>query len=276
MDMNSDFRRQNNSFNIQDNLSYFMQTPPVSWAIIRGSRDYPQINGTVWFYQLSKGTLVIAEINGLPKNNSPCNNPIFAFHIHEGNSCAPQQPPQRPIPQPQPPQRPMPQPQPPQRPTPQPQPPQRPMPQPQPPQRPMPQPQPPQRPTPQPQPPQRPTPQPQPPQRPTPQIPPIQIIPIIPPFTNRSSRNSGQNTESFPNSGTHYNPHRCQHPYHAGDMPPLFSADGYAFLSFVTNRFTAKEIRGRTIILHSQTDDFTTQPSGNSGTKIACGVIEPS
>ena len=236
MDMNSDFRRQNNSFNIQDNLSYFMQTPPVSWAIIRGSRDYPQINGTVWFYQLSKGTLVIAEINGLPKNNSPCNNPIFAFHIHEGNSCAPQQPPQRPIPQPQPPQRPMPQPQPPQ----------------------------------------RPTPQPQPPQRPTPQIPPIQIIPIIPPFTNRSSRNSGQNTESFPNSGTHYNPNRCPHPYHAGDMPPLFSADGYAFLSFVTNRFTAKEIRGRTIILHSQTDDFTTQPSGNSGTKIACGVIEPS
>ena len=65
----------------------------------------------------------------------------------------------------------------------------------------------------------------------------------------------------------------CNHPYHAGDLPPLFSANGLGFSAFLTNRFVAEEIKGKTIIIHSNPDDFTTQPSGNSGIKIACGVI---
>jgi Cu-Zn family superoxide dismutase len=80
-------------------------------------------------------------------------------------------------------------------------------------------------------------------------------------------------SDPFPSSGTHYNPNNCPHPYHAGDMPPLFGANGYAFLTFVTSRFTVNEIIGKTIIIHSMPDDFTTNPSGNSGEKIACGVI---
>ena len=40
-----------------------------------------------------------------------------------------------------------------------------------------------------------------------------------------------------------------------------------------TNRFTVREVLGSVIIIHSSPDDFTTQPSGNSGTKIACGKI---
>lgn len=83
----------------------------------------------------------------------------------------------------------------------------------------------------------------------------------------------GNGEEPFPNTSTHYNPNSCPHPYHAGDLPPLFGAGGYAFSAFLTNRFTIPEIIGKTIIIHSSPDDFTTQPSGNSGTKIACGEI---
>ena len=85
---------------------------------------------------------------------------------------------------------------------------------------------------------------------------------------------TGDDTDYFKNAMTHYNPKNCNHPYHAGDMPPLFSAGGRAFSAFLTDRFTVKEIIGKTVIIHSMPDDFTTQPSGNSGEKIACGVIQ--
>ncbi len=71
----------------------------------------------------------------------------------------------------------------------------------------------------------------------------------------------------------HFNPEGTFHPYHAGDMPPLFENDGYAYLSFFTNRFSVNEIIGKVVIIHSEPDDFTTQPGGNSGEKIACGKI---
>ncbi len=77
----------------------------------------------------------------------------------------------------------------------------------------------------------------------------------------------------FPNTGSHYNPDNREHPNHAGDLPPLLSANGRALLAVLTNRFTVNDIIGRTVVIHSNPDDFTTQPSGNSGTKIACGVI---
>ncbi|MBR0442811.1 MAG: superoxide dismutase family protein [Clostridia bacterium] len=77
----------------------------------------------------------------------------------------------------------------------------------------------------------------------------------------------------FANTGMHDNPTNCPHPYHAGDLPPLFSANGFAFGACLTNRFTVNEIDGKTVVIHSAPDDFTTQPAGNSGTKIACGEI---
>lgn len=84
---------------------------------------------------------------------------------------------------------------------------------------------------------------------------------------------SGNEDDPFANAGTHYNPKNCPHPYHAGDMPPLFGVGGRAFLAFLTDRFTVDEVIGKTVIIHDSPDDFTTQPSGNSGKKIACGVI---
>ena len=84
---------------------------------------------------------------------------------------------------------------------------------------------------------------------------------------------TGNGTDPFADAMTHYNPGGCPHPAHAGDMPPLFVNQGYAFQAFLTGRFTVREIVGKTVIIHSSTDDFTTQPSGNAGIKIACGQI---
>lgn len=141
-------------------------------ARIHGSCDYKNIKGTVLFRQGKCGTIVTAEIWGLPNSCEECKNNIFAFHIHSGSEC------------------------------------------------------------------------------------------------------SGNKTDPFANAGMHYNPNDCDHPNHAGDLPPLFANNGYAYLSTVINRFTVDEIIGKTVIIHQMPDDFTTQPSGNSGKKIACGEIK--
>ena len=41
-----------------------------------------------------------------------------------------------------------------------------------------------------------------------------------------------------------------------------------------TDRFRPVDVIDKTVIIHDNSDDFKTQPSGNSGNKIACGVIE--
>lgn len=84
---------------------------------------------------------------------------------------------------------------------------------------------------------------------------------------------SGNQSDPFANARMHYNPHQCPHPQHAGDMPPLFSNQGYALSVFYTERFRVKDIIGKTVIVHEKIDDFSTQPSGNAGEKIACGEI---
>lgn len=80
--------------------------------------------------------------------------------------------------------------------------------------------------------------------------------------------------EDFPKTGAHYNPLNSAHPEHSGDLPPLLSCSGDAFMQVKTNRFRVRDIIGRTVIIHGNTDDFKTQPSGNAGEKIACGVIK--
>lgn len=74
-------------------------------------------------------------------------------------------------------------------------------------------------------------------------------------------------------TGGHYNPKNLTHPYHAGDLPPLFSNEGYAFLSFVTTRFIIADVIGKAVVIHDSPDDFTTQPAGNSGTRLVCAEI---
>ena len=83
----------------------------------------------------------------------------------------------------------------------------------------------------------------------------------------------GNESDPFADTGKHYDRSDCPHPQHSGDMPPLFGNRGFALSAFLTDRFTVDEIIGKTVVIHSMPDDFTTQPSGNSGKKIACGLI---
>lgn len=161
-----------NRNNTYPNFANLLRRRPNAWAKINGSVDYPEIYGVVRFYQTVYGVLVVSNIGGLPNVNGYCESPVFAFHIHEGDSC------------------------------------------------------------------------------------------------------TGNADDPFFNVKSHYNPYNCLHPYHSGDLPPLFGANGYAFSAFLTDRFSVNEIVGRTVIIHSSPDDFMTQPSGNAGEKIACGVIQ--
>lgn len=77
----------------------------------------------------------------------------------------------------------------------------------------------------------------------------------------------------YANTGGHFNPANHPHPSHAGDLPPLLSCHGKAYLSMLTDRFAVAEIIGKTVVIHSGPDDFRSQPAGNAGEKIACGLI---
>ena len=59
----------------------------VAFARIKGSPLYPNLHGRVLFKQEDYGTVVTAEIYGLPVSAKKCASNIFAFHIHEGLSC---------------------------------------------------------------------------------------------------------------------------------------------------------------------------------------------
>lgn len=83
----------------------------------------------------------------------------------------------------------------------------------------------------------------------------------------------GNCTDSFQKTGEHYNPEELPHPEHAGDLPSLLSVNGYAWMAFYDQRLTIEDILGRSIVIHKQRDNYTTQPSGDSGEKIGCGVI---
>jgi Cu-Zn family superoxide dismutase len=85
-------------------------------------------------------------------------------------------------------------------------------------------------------------------------------------------------------TGGHFNPLAKPHgnpvvpDHHAGDMPMLVAdASGNAALIVELDVMTVgsgiTDIVGRGLIVHKDPDDFTTQPTGNSGARVACGVI---
>jgi Cu-Zn family superoxide dismutase len=92
---------------------------------------------------------------------------------------------------------------------------------------------------------------------------------------------------AFSTAGGHYNPLGKQHGLsnaagpHAGDAPNVVvPASGFAKVSFTTNRVTLTpgtislfDADGSSIVVHANADDQVSQPSGNSGPRIACGVI---
>lgn len=79
--------------------------------------------------------------------------------------------------------------------------------------------------------------------------------------------------DAFSEAGSHYNPNNQLHGGHAGDLPVLWAPEGKAYMSVYTPLFTPRQVVGRTVMIHENPDDFRTQPSGNSGIRIACGTI---
>lgn len=83
----------------------------------------------------------------------------------------------------------------------------------------------------------------------------------------------GNREDAFAQAGSHLNFQKTLHPRHTGDLPPLLVSDGMAYMEVYSGRFYPEEVVGKTIIIHDMPDDFKSQPSGNSGRKIACGEI---
>jgi Cu-Zn family superoxide dismutase len=86
-------------------------------------------------------------------------------------------------------------------------------------------------------------------------------------------------------AGAHFNPTNQQHgnpqaqPHHAGDMLNVKSdAQGVAEVSIDNPDVSLQtgqpnDIIGKALVLHAKPDDYKTQPSGDSGDRIACGVV---
>ena len=85
-------------------------------------------------------------------------------------------------------------------------------------------------------------------------------------------------------AGGHFNPTGKPHgnpdvpDHHSGDIPMLDAdAAGNASLSMDLGAMSlgsgATDIVGKAVIVHKDADDYTTQPTGNSGARVACGVI---
>lgn len=83
----------------------------------------------------------------------------------------------------------------------------------------------------------------------------------------------------------HFNPYGKPHgrgaERHAGDLPSLKSdASGRARLTvdldIITVTSGPASIVGRSVVVHAQPDDYRSQPTGNTGARLACGVIKVS
>ncbi len=93
----------------------------------------------------------------------------------------------------------------------------------------------------------------------------------------------------FTTAGAHFNPGHNQHGLrnplgpHAGDLPNLrVGGDGTATATITTDRVTLDQgetslfdADGSALVVHAMADDQLSDPAGNSGGRIACGIITP-
>jgi len=87
------------------------------------------------------------------------------------------------------------------------------------------------------------------------------------------------NGPDFKSAGTHWNPAGKQHGHenpagaHLGDLPNLrVGDDGKGSASFEV-RGDMADADGTSLVVHAKPDDYKTDPSGNSGDRVACAVL---
>jgi superoxide dismutase, Cu-Zn family len=88
----------------------------------------------------------------------------------------------------------------------------------------------------------------------------------------------------FTSAGDHFNPTGTKHgarehqSAHNGDMGNVEAdASGNAHVEYVDPKMKLEgesSVIGKAVVVHEKADDLSTQPSGNSGARIACGVIQ--
>jgi superoxide dismutase, Cu-Zn family len=118
----------------------------------------------------------------------------------------------------------------------------------------------------------------------------VKVHDLPPGFHGFHVHEVGQCEPPFTSAGGHLNLEDAFHPEHTGDMPVLLvNNDGTGEASFVTDRFTLKDLfdeDGSAIIVHAVPDNYANIPerygkvdqdtlqTGDSGDRIACGVIQ--
>ncbi len=89
--------------------------------------------------------------------------------------------------------------------------------------------------------------------------------------------------KTFELAGGHFNPGDMTHPHHAGDLGNLVVDDtGNALflgelgaLTYDDGTWGLADADGTALVIHADIDDLATDPSGNSGARIACAVLAP-
>ena len=87
---------------------------------------------------------------------------------------------------------------------------------------------------------------------------------------------------AFQSAGGHWNPASKEHGHlnpagaHAGDLPNLtVSTNGRGAINFLATGGALDDADGTSLVIHAKADDYKTDPSGNSGDRVACAVISP-
>jgi superoxide dismutase, Cu-Zn family len=100
---------------------------------------------------------------------------------------------------------------------------------------------------------------------------------------------TGECEPPFESAGGHFNPTDAEHGFdspsgpHAGDLPNIYAGEGALQVEYITDRVSLEDgdtalfdDDGSAIVIHEGQDDYVSEPAGDAGNRLACGVIEKS
>jgi superoxide dismutase, Cu-Zn family len=100
---------------------------------------------------------------------------------------------------------------------------------------------------------------------------------------------TGECEPPFESAGGHFNPTDAEHGFdspegpHAGDFPNIYVGEGAVQVEYITDRVSLGEgdnslfdDDGSALVIHEGQDDYVSEPAGDAGARVACGVIQKS